>query len=387
MIHGALRMLAAAMALWLSACASVTPAPDPTPLLHDALFEAPTERITAADVFALSDGMQRYVASHRVRGTFAADPRRALVDALFERGELRLEYDAQLTRTAAQAFEARQGNCLSLVIMTAALAREMGLSVRFQQIETEPVWERTGGLVVSVGHINLTLNTAPIGAGFGLHADPLVIDFAPTANLTATRIRQIDERRVVAMYMNNRAVEALTRGRLNDAYGWIRESLLQDPRYVTAVNTLGVIYRQVGALPQAEQAWRAALAQRADDTHSMSNLARLLDQLGQHDEANALSTRLARLQPHPPFAWFDEGVLAMSEGRYARARDLFEREVARAPHYHEFNFWLASAYAQLGDMKRAREQLELARKNSTTRRDHDLYAAKLSRLQAVQTQF
>ena len=58
----------------------------------------------------------------------------ALLEALYTQGELRLEYDARRTRTAAEAFDARMGNCLSLVIMTAAFATEMQLQVRFQDV-------------------------------------------------------------------------------------------------------------------------------------------------------------------------------------------------------------------------------------------------------------
>ena len=45
----------------------------------------------------------------------ANDRRRALIDALYRPGALKLEYDAGTTRNAAQTFEARAGNCLLLV--------------------------------------------------------------------------------------------------------------------------------------------------------------------------------------------------------------------------------------------------------------------------------
>jgi hypothetical protein len=59
---------------------------------------------------------------------------------------------------------------------------------------------------------------------------------------------------------------------------------------------------------------------------------------------------------------------------------LFAKEVDRAPYYHEFHFWLALSYLGLGEVDKGREQLALAMQNSTTRNDHDLYAAKLDRL-------
>ena len=83
------------------------------------------------------------------------------------------------------------------------------------------------------------------------------------------------------------------------------------------------------------------------------------------------------------FSYFDRGMKAMRDGKYAVARDLFAKEVDRAPYYHEFHFWLANAYAGLGDVDRARRELALALEFSTTRHDHDLYAAKLDRIRAA----
>jgi hypothetical protein len=50
------------------------------------------------------------------------------------------------------------------------------------------------------------------------------------------------------------------------------------------------------------------------------------------------------------------------------------------------HFWLGLADWHLGDLVQARRQLELAIDNSTTRGQHDLYAAKLEWLQAHRQQ-
>ena len=62
---------------------------------------------------------------------------------------------------------------------------------------------------------------------------------------------------------------------------------------------------------------------------------------------------------------------------------MFAKEVDRAAYYHEFHFWLALAYVGLGEMEPARKHMTIAIENSTTRKDHDLYAAKLGHIQAM----
>ena len=124
--------------LLLSACA--TAPPPPPPLFDDAAFTAPSRPVDASLVFKLSDAMRSYVNGEVARQTRSKGPRRALFDTLYAKGQLKLEYDAELTRNAAETFAARSGNYISLVIMTAALAKEMGLDVQFQSVQIDDSW-------------------------------------------------------------------------------------------------------------------------------------------------------------------------------------------------------------------------------------------------------
>jgi Flp pilus assembly protein TadD len=74
----------------------------------------------------------------------------------------------------------------------------------------------------------------------------------------------------------------------------------------------------------------------------------------------------------------------LHSGDYQSAREQFAKEVARAPYNDELHYWLAVAHAGLGDTEQARRELAKALDYSTTRKDHDLYAAKLDRLRASQ---
>ena len=373
------------LSLLLVACATRPEQPADARLFSDAKFAAPSERIMASAVFALSPAMKRYLEHDAADRLHKRGNQQGLVDALYSKGDLQLEYDSVVTRNAAQAFDARSGNCLSLVIMTAAFAKELGLAVHYQSVFTEESWARSGNMNFLIDHVNVSLGrrVSEIDRGSRFQS-VLTIDFRPPQDSRAQRARLLSESTVIAMYMNNRAAESLARGHLDDAYWWAREAVVQDPAFSRGYNTLGVVYRRHGDLAEAERVLRHALALDSANPQIVSNLAQVAADQGRAAEADGLRLRLAQLEAEPPFIFLDRGQAALREGDYAAARDLLLREVARAPYYHESHYWLALAYLRLGNAKQAREHLARAMEASPTRGDHDLYAAKLERIRSAQ---
>jgi len=96
--------------------------------------------------------------------------------------------------------------------------------------------------------------------------------------------------------------------------------------------------------------------------------------------------RLAQIEPHPPFHFFNLGRAAMKRGEYRAARDWFAREVARSGDYHEFHHWLAIASFQLGDVEQANKHLSLAQESSANGTEKGRYAAKLAWLRSQRHQ-
>jgi tetratricopeptide (TPR) repeat protein len=290
-----------------------------------------------------------------------------------------------MTRTAAQAFEARSGNCLALVLMTAAFAKELGLTVRFQSVPGEIAWDRADDLYIAIGHVNLSLEDRWRQSGArSIYDEPMLVDFLPPRAAQSLRSRVIDERTAVAMYLNNRAVETLSQGRLDDAYWWARAAVLQDPSMSSGYNTLGVIYRLAQHPEWALAALERVGAREPDNLDAMSNRILALRDLGRGAEAEPLARRLAELDPHPPYSYFRAGMAALREQRFEDGRRLFAKEVEREPGNPEFEFWLALSYRYLDDLPHATEHLARAIDASTTRKDRELYAAKLARLKEAQ---
>jgi Tfp pilus assembly protein PilF len=371
----------ALVCLSLAGCATAPPSSAPAGLFNDRLFQPPSERVSADDVFALSAEMRDYLKVDIAPLLRARGSRQGLVDALTSPGQLKLEYDSAMTRNAAQAFAARSGNCLSLVIMTAAFAKGLDLPVRFQTVTADETLGRSGDIQFIIGHVNVTLGDR-IAETATHRSDLLTVDFVPTQGAARASTRPIAEETVVAMFMNNRSAESLAAGRVDDAYWWARAAIGRDPKFLSAYNTLGVVYRRHGDLADAQRVLAHVLERDPQNTHVMSNLVPVLEAMGRPTEAAALARRLAELDPHPPFSYFMLGMNALRERNFAQARDLFAKEVDRAPYYHEFHFWLAQSYLALGDIDRAKKQLALALEYSETGRDRALYAAKLARIKA-----
>jgi len=373
----------AVFSLLLAACVqlpSLTRAPDG--ILHDELFAAPAKRVDAKQVFALSDAMRTYL-HDELAGQQYKGARQVLIDAVSQ-GQLKLEYDSVLTRKAAEAFDAKAGNCLSLVIMTAAFAKAMNLEVQYNSAIFGDQWSRDSNVYFLNGHVNVTLGKRPQDPKTTYdQAELMTIDFLPGSDIRGLRSVTVGEETILAMFMNNRAAEALVRGKLDDAYWLAREGIHQNPEYWAVYNTLGVIYLRHGNAELAEPVFRRVLQGDPSNTRALANLALTLGRLGRDAEAAAVDQQLARLEGEAPFHNFNAGLAAMEAGDFRTARNLFRKEVRRAPEYHEFHFWLGLSELRLGNIDEARSEFSLALEASTTPRDHDLYASKLARLSTI----
>jgi len=323
-------------------------------LFNDALFAPPSERIDVDDIFALDAGMQSFLDNEVARKEMMDGKVMALANALYSPGHRKFAYDAVQTHNAADVFRLRSGNCLSYTIMTAAFAKQMHVPVQFHAVSFGEVWDRNQNIEFKIGHVNLTLgNTSSANNG---REPAKLIDFGSFENASGEILEDIGEDVIVAMYLNNRAAEALAKDKLDDAYWWVRAAMVYTPSYLSAYNTMGVIYSRHHNLAQAEQVFRRVLEREPDNLLAMSNQVQVLAKLGRTEESSKLADRLAEIQPNPPYYFFNLGLAAMREHNYVEARLEFKKEVNRASYNHQFHFWLALANYYLGNFDETRRQ-------------------------------
>lgn len=380
----------------LMGCAHSPPDTSPTgPALAQVLDRAdarfaPLPVVEDADsALRVSPAMRAYLDS-AIRPLLrkGGDPRHALLHALLDERRLRLEYDGGPTRNAAQAFDDRRGNCLSLVLMSAAFADEMGLRVRLRQVLGPPSFTHSEGLVIAAGHVNLSLSpTNDLHRILGPQGNnEWVVDFLPGQDLARQQAREVSRDQVGAMYLNNRAAEALATGELARAYALARTAVRQAPDDLNARNTLAVVLHRGGLVAEAEAVLRSVLTQAPTHLAALTNLhGLLLARAGTGDatEATLLAQRLAQLQPEPPYAQYELGRQALAQERWREARDALAQALQRTPEDPLVHHAMALALLGLGQIDDATRHLQQAQRFSTDAAQRQRFHAKLDALRRL----
>lgn len=254
----------------------------------------------------------------------------------------------------------------------------------FQQVHIDPVWGRQDNMQFAIGHVNMVIGerVATTRSRLGINA-LYTVDFIRYAENQIQRTSEISQATILAMYMNNRAVELLTIGNIADAYWHVRAAILHDPTFAPARITLAVIHKRRGNLQLTEQSLMHVLVQEPANTSALSNLVSLLTATDRVTEAQHWQAKLHAAQPIAPFHYLDMGKNALVAGEIKKARDYFLQEHRTGNDSHEVHFWLANAYYQLGEFRLTRNHLDLAVKHSPSRSTRALYAAKRGALDEV----
>jgi tetratricopeptide (TPR) repeat protein len=351
-------------------------------LFVDSLFTPVTDIPSAEDIFYLPPdavtevrrAFERYSLSHS--NTLAAHEWLAnYINANQTSTQRDFRYQDNLTQIASETYAQRAGNCMSLVVMTSALADIFNIETEFQDIAIEPVWDKQGDFYLINGHVNLRLLPPTNTHTVYVSSHAILVDFMPERALRGYDKTQINRQTLIAMFYNNMAAEALVDGDLDRAYALIKAGLKRG-QFVPAFNTLAVIYRHRGDEKRAEQVYRYALKFDANKMTTLYNLAVILGNQGRLDEWAEVHKVLELARIRNPYYYYDMAQQAFDEHQYDEALAWYQRALARADYRHEFFFGLSQTYWALGDEKRAKLNMEKAMALSADETKHR-YQAKL----------
>ena len=288
-----------------------------------------------------------------------------LVLALIGGDRFRLDYDDS-TRTTAETFAERRGNCLSFTTMFVSMARALDLDARYQEVEIPPDWSMRGQSFLISQHVNASVEMR--------NALSRVVDFNTYEFNALNESRVIPDSRARAHYFSNLGVEYMLAGDSPGAYAYLRQSLREDPDFAPAWVNMGILHRREGFPRYAESAYLEALKHERDNLMAMSNLADLYQDEGREDLAGHYLDRVRQHRASNPYYRYQQANVAFSEGDYETAIDNLKYAIRKRRDEDTFHYLLSLSYLMQGRKEEAREAMmqaeELARQGSDRQRYH-----------------
>ena len=347
--------------LIMAGCASVPPSEEAAGITPGQLLagqplltgiEELPEIISAGAVLAMNPDMRSFVDGHVDRSGSSYVKLHQLLYAVINEGGFGLKYN-DLTHTAAETFNKRNGNCLSFTNMFVAMARDTGLKVSFQEVDIPPDWSMKGDIYVLSRHMNINVD-------LGLHGEH-VVDFNIDDFRSTYDRRKVSDDRARAHFFSNQGVERLQAGDELEAFLFFREALRFDPGFAPAWNNLGILYSRSGYRNHAEASFLQALEVKQDDgLLPMSNLEGLYAAKGDEERAEYYRGRVRYHRNRNPYYQYHLAREAFQQRNYAEAIEYLQLAIRRKEWEDSFYFLLGLSYLQLGDEEKARRWLSKA---------------------------
>jgi Tfp pilus assembly protein PilF len=297
------------------------------------------------------------------------------------------------TFTASEALFNNQGNCLSLAILTKSLADIAQVPIKYQLIETEPVYQKQSNILVSSQHIRTVLYK-PFRKINGIYYTPTstFIDYFPTFNSRV--LRTVDEAEFFSMYYANKAIEALLKNDLDLSYWTIRKALELKADDSNAHNIMAVVQNQKGYVDYAEKLYLFGLKHIEKNKtpkveHQyldlLDNYHSLLLRQQRHVDADKISEKIGSRTGINPYKWISLGNNAFNNRDYHKAIKHYKRAAKAAPYLHEAYGGIARAEFQLGNNESAERSFDKAMNKSHKIEVQDMYQSKLDMLKQLLT--
>ena len=345
--------------LALAGCAAAPPEPALAQLpWRDAVFDYNADLVPVSrdELFRLDPQLLARLQARSPEGWSTEQRLKHLLATVFGPDGRGIAYTAGHSTTAAQTWQQRRGDCLSLAVLTYSVARALGMDARMQEVPTPVLYDRRGPLDFVNQHVNVLFQRARRNAPDGAGYRDVIVDFEP--ELASGRAGlALSEDSVLARYRNNIAAEHLAAGRTALAYAHFKAAIQADPAFAATYGNLAVLYRQAGLAVEAEQLLRRALVLADPPDVPLHALHQLLLEQGRTAEAAGYAVQLQARQARDPYHWIALGSRHLEAGEVRQAIAALERAQAMAHGFAEVHRHLALAYWRAGEPVRANEQL------------------------------
>lgn len=373
--------------IWLTACSSVPAPMTPEPVAPTSILlqgaNAPVP--TLDDIFRLTAEQQaEFLAYFNDPAHRKVDAHRRVYQFLAQHLS-GFDYQGK-NYTASEAYALKSGNCISLAVLTKALADIAGVEIGFQSIVSAPVYSIESDFMLSSDHVRTFLfnpDFVPEDGKIYFVKPALVVDYLPAAgDITGPRISQPT---FIAMFYRNLAADALLAGQYEQVLALLKTALQYAPDYSAVINLTAVVHRRMQQPQLAEQFYQYGLDVSASKATLLSNYALLKHSQGDVDAAQNMLRSLSSLDEHDPYLWYVLGKTAQQKSQYGEAVTYLRKAVKQAPYMHQLHLDLALAYYRNNQPEKAQQALGTAAELVSDSQTQQRYHAKLVALKLHQS--
>lgn len=302
-----------------------------------------------------------------------------LLRLIFQNKDQGINYLSSANIVASEAFHSNTANCLSLTIMAYALATKADLEIRFQEIDIPEFWIRNGQYSMLTGHVNLLIlapKNPQLMVVFG--STNLQIDFDPYIAKKQFSRHLIDKSKVVAMFYNNKAAQAIVDNKYDVAYAYLKSAIVTLPTYSNSWGNLGLLYRLTNHYDFAEKTYQYALSLDKNNFTTLSNYSILLKMNGDIETHKLIQNKIEKKRRENPYYYAMLGDEAAFKNDFKKALQYYKKAINLNRNIHEFYYGLAKVYYRLNAVKKAKKAMGRAIKLNKVAGIDDQYIAKLN---------
>lgn len=326
--------------------------------LNSALFSPNNMVISENDFYALSEQQQQLFLTFYQQKISQGYLPHEVVKLFLESSLDQFTYFGQ-TYTASEAMLNSSGNCMSLAILTTAFSRLVGVEIDYRKMNSLPVYEKHGNVLLSSSHVQSLLYDPSFIAEentYYIYRPAIIIDYFPQdSNI---RSKTVNPNEFLAMYYVNKAAELYIKEEFDNAFAYAKHAYHLDVNNVSSLNLLALLHKKKGDIKSAERLYLAAMASNDVNISVLDNYVTLLKQQGRFRDAKKVKSQIENIYDPNPYHWLEKAQLASYNKEYSDAERYYRKVIKLAPYVKQAYLELHEIYLVQGKVQYAISILE-----------------------------
>ncbi|EGM79588.1 hypothetical protein Rhein_0046 [Rheinheimera sp. A13L] len=350
------------------------------PVTSMVLFQQPADLPELDQLFYLNDKQQQDFLNYFHSSAQATNPAEQRLYNYLQNKLMYFSYEGA-NYPAQVALDQFRGNCMTLALLTSALAKLVNIEVGYKVIYQEPLIDYKDNIFISSNHIRTYLYKTADESKQGsliLQRAALVIDYFPeNTDLVG---KNISPNRFYAMLYNNLAADALLLGDSDSAFFLSQKALKQDPTYTPAVNMIALMYHRKNAFTEAMQWFDYGMQLQDNQVTLLTNYRDLAAKMDNQQLLEKINQQIMSHDDDNPYAWLALAIDAERNKQFSHAKLYYKKLLEKAPYLHNANLALVRLYVQEQNFRAAQKLVEQAINYAYEPERLQLYNTKLAAL-------